>query len=476
MAFRFGACALALALFASGCGGGDESAESDTPAGAEQAETVVLEAVATPEPTAVPTAEPTVAPDDPPTPEPEPTPELTASFRGVTADAIKVGFTSVDFETLNNNFGLNLNFVGGEAAVDALMADLNARGGIGGRQVDYLFEKFLPVGATTSEVVCTKLTDDEEVFVVLNGFQGPGAEEVNLCITNVGETILMGGRPTAELADRAETLWLGRQMMSDREALAFTTLLHETGELENLGPIAVIGMNSSMSETVSTVAESIQAFGGEVPLATSIASTPGDEIATRGEADIIIERMRADGVGAALLIGNGAFVPKQFMTTAPEITLLNSDAASVAEVIRETPGSENVRYLSSGMTETQLFEHPLVQDCLDIVLAAEPDLVVVHPDDLTDADPNWAQAIVQRCQEVRLLETVLTAAGPNLTNDSVTEAALALGEFAFPGFPVASVRPDKLDVPDTVTLFEWDSTARDGAGGWMPISDTVAVR
>lgn len=474
-------------LLISGCSGGGNSATSDPEA---TVETVVLEALVTAEPT--PGPEPTQAPsegtddqagnddqasaDDEPVEDPTAEPALTASFRGVTADTIKIGVTSIDFERLNSTFGLDLNFVGGEEVVEALVDDLNSRGGIGGRQIEYVFEKFLPVGGASADEVCVRLTDDEDVFVVLNGFAGPGAEESNLCITNVGKTILMGGRQTAELLSQVETLWLGRQMRSDRETVAFATLLAESGELDELGPIAVVALNSAMEPAVDTVADSLVSFGAEVPLRLAVSTPVGDEISARGEADILIELMRSNGVTAALMIGTEAFVPQQLVELAPEITLLNSDAAAVAEILRETPGIEAVRFLSAGMTEAQMYNHQMVQDCQEILLAAYPDIVVIHPDDMSGADLNWSQAIVQRCQEVRLLEAVLTAAGPNLTNETMIDAAIGLGPIDYPGFDAASIGPNKFDVPDTVTLFEWDASVRDSTGDWVAISDTVAVR
>ena len=71
---------------------------------------------------------------------------LTDSFRGVTAEAIRVGFTSIDFERLNRDFGLTLTYANYGPSVDALVADLNARGGILGRRIEVVHRLFLPVG------------------------------------------------------------------------------------------------------------------------------------------------------------------------------------------------------------------------------------------------------------------------------------------------------------------------------------------
>lgn len=465
-----------LLVFASACGG-DEAAEpsevlEETSIAADDENASDAEEIANDE-----TSTATVAtePDseEPPAAASE-TVELTDSFRGVTSDAIKIGFTGIDFAELNSSFGLDLNFVTDPRIMDVLIGDLNERGGINGRRVEHVTAMFLPVGATTAESVCLQLTEDEPVFAVLNGFQGPGAEEVNLCITATHDTILIGDQAPQEIIEQSSALWVQRQMTTTRRTVAFANLLEQTGELDELGTIGVLAISPERATDVELIGAVLEAAGASVPLQASIASPPGDETAVIAEVEILVELLRSQGVQAVLLLGNSAIPPKQLMQLAPELVLLNPDNAAVADVIRESPNNDTVRYLSAGTTEQQLYEHPATQRCIDLVEAAT-DIVVIAPDDMTASDLNYSQAIHQRCQEVAMLEAILTAAGPDLTNNSAADAASNLGPFELPGVVAASLGIDKTSAPDSLSLLEWDQALRNGQGDWVLISDELVV-
>ncbi len=61
---------------------------------------------------------------------------------------------AVDFECFNRDFGLSLPHANFQPMVDALLADLNAQGGILDRRVDVVHRLFLPVGPESAEVLC----------------------------------------------------------------------------------------------------------------------------------------------------------------------------------------------------------------------------------------------------------------------------------------------------------------------------------
>jgi len=82
---------------------------------------------------------------------------LTDSFRGVTSETIRIGFTSIDFEKFNSTYGFNLTYANYGPTVDTYVAHINATGGILGRMVEVIHGTFLPVGAATAEAVCVEL-------------------------------------------------------------------------------------------------------------------------------------------------------------------------------------------------------------------------------------------------------------------------------------------------------------------------------
>ena len=235
MSIRIGAL-LAIALVAAACGGGESADPAPTTAVPTTAAPTTTAAPATTEPPDEPLVTTTTAPVETTT---TTTIVLTDSFRGVTAETIKLGFASIDFEYFNETFGFNLTYANYDDTVDVYVEYINATGGIVGRMVEVVHAHFLPVGPVTAEAACIELTQDHQVFAVMNGFAGPGAENVNACFSATYDTILVGGKPTPEQLEQSTAPWISYDISLGRRGRAFVNLLEETGELGGLGPVMV---------------------------------------------------------------------------------------------------------------------------------------------------------------------------------------------------------------------------------------------
>ena len=264
--------------------------------------------------------------------EPGPTEEvvLTDSFRGVTAETIKLGHANINFDFLNESMGLDLAFTNFEPMLDAMVAYYNEQGGVLGRQLEVVHGQYLPVGATTAEEVCLKFTADDEVFAVLNGFAGPGAENSNECIVFANETILVGGLLTKEQGDRAGGLWVSEVMGPDRRLDAGVNLLAATGYLDELGPIMVVASDPSEEHLVEQAKAAFEAAGASVPV-TTFNTAAGDEPATDAEVDVFIERARSEGVESVFLIGEGEHRNGAFFRKAPDFTYVMANGSRLTD-------------------------------------------------------------------------------------------------------------------------------------------------
>ena len=219
---------------------------------------------------------------------------LEDTFRGVTSEAIKVGLTVIDFESLNRIFHLSLTYDNWIPVFEAVVADINSRGGILGRRVDLVSRSFLPVGSVTADAACTELTEDEQVFAVVNGFAGPGAEDVNECFTDLHETVLVGGHPTPEQINRARAPWIAYDMSLTRRGVAFVNLLRKTGWLDDLGPYLILGANPEYQPIIDDMVTALEAADETVSV-IAISDYTGDEAATIFFLDVLTERARWRG-------------------------------------------------------------------------------------------------------------------------------------------------------------------------------------
>lgn len=94
----------------------------------------------------------------------------TETGQGVTATEIRVGFIFVDQTKLNSVLGLTSAPTGDiEAQLKALAADVNSRGGIGGRNLVPVLRIYdaLVDSAASEEKLCRQFAEDDKVFAVV---------------------------------------------------------------------------------------------------------------------------------------------------------------------------------------------------------------------------------------------------------------------------------------------------------------------
>ena len=486
---RFIGLGLALALLAGGCGGGSPTSDgSPTPTVTEAPTTTAPTTTSTaPTATAAPTtvtAAPTTTPAEEPTettttvveepPETTTTTTeapilLTDSFRGVTSETIRVGFTSIDFEKFNSTYGFNLTYANYGPAVDTYVAHVNATGGILGRMIEVVHGTFLPVGAATAEAVCVELAEDHQVFAVLNGFSGPGAESVNECFGGLYDTILVGGKPTPEQLERITATWISDDISLGRRGRAFVNLLRETGRLADLGTFMLYGANGDYEATIADTREALEAAGADVALATYNPST-GDEAATLAHMEVLLERARAEGVSTVFFIGEAAYAQEVLFQLGDEFTVLILNGDSTNRWKTDPPlGIEEAGTLLTNRSFTSSTD-PAMADCLAIIEAGLG-LEVRSVELLEEGEANYWSATQASCRLFELFRQIAIAAGPDLTNESFAAAAAQLGSFSISGQPYNSLGPDKFDARDTLSLAEWDH----GLGFWRAISEPVDV-
>ena len=90
-----------------------------------------------------------------------------APTQGVTATTIRVGIPYVDLAAVRQ-FGITLNQGSFPDAYDAVIANLNASGGINGRRIVPYLVAVNPVGTGPAITACTQLSEDDSVFVAIN--------------------------------------------------------------------------------------------------------------------------------------------------------------------------------------------------------------------------------------------------------------------------------------------------------------------
>lgn len=446
---------LAAALAVAGCGASDEE-----PAAVGAETTAPSESTAD---SAVETGDEADADADPEEAEDLQEPEepeeivLTDSYRGVTAETITLGYTSIDFDELNDLFGLDLAFENSPQIADAIAAMWNERGGVLGRNIEFVHAPYLPTGPTSADEACTRLGEDEEVFAVLGGFAGPGAVEVNSCFNELYDTILVGGTPRTDQSAAAEGLWITAAMSDDRRNTALVSLLSQSGELETLGTTMVLGSAPEQLPLVDALSDELEAAGVEVAARDTL-TTPGDRAATSASVEVWIEQARSSGITSVILLGDDRFRAEDFFANAPELTYVIGDGDSITDWLNTAPVglSPGTRVITSHVgNDVDELTYAAMQECVDAVEEALG-VEVVATSEVVEGDRDYFSGTTGACRTIGLFVQVATAAGADLTNDSFVAALDNVPDLILPGYEFASISGSKFDARDQLVLIEYD--------------------
>ena len=392
---------------------------------------------------------------------------LTASWRGVTEDTIYVGASMLDFALLQE-LGFSPSGWGDQAGIwDALIDDLNDRGGINGRMVDIISEFYSPLDAADAERVCAILHQDNETFVNLGGFVGP-AGSADPCVPGTNNTIMVGGEiGSAEELAQANVAWFHTGPTVEFQTINLFNLLVQTGKADGAKVFTMGGAAAADEE--SFVIEQLEARDIEVVGSALIEALDGDTIAQDNELAVAFERFNASGANTLMVFGtpSASIRGAGAAGLTGEIAIWSNDSGGLgnlgATIVDKSIADGTL--VSTGPTDEEIWNDQAFQDqCVAPVQERMPESDFRNPLEYAPEEDNWFNALRRYCHALAIFETIATAAGPDLTPETFEAAAYgpAGSDFQVPGVGPASLAPDKRGAQDGVRLSVYDSTSGDG--------------
>jgi len=349
---------------------------------------------------------------------------------GVTDDAIKVGIAYPDFEALGD--AVNINHGDYEAAYTAVIDDINEKGGVHGRELEAVFGPVDPSSATSTDDVCTKLTQDDPVFVAIGLFFG----ESVMCFVNVNETAVVGGEMTDERVAQARAPWFAYDVSSDSQVDAVNKLI-DADDLK--GKVAVIMTDQDQALYESRIKPVLDDADVEV-VETSILNTALDPEQLTGESRTAFQRFEAADAPTVLALGQGTagavsdglsdsnYNPQLLFTSTNSVNAYAKDETRDASVFE---GAVGVGVF--GPPDEYLTLGGITEECLDVVRDAG--VTITKPSEVAEGDPNSIVSALAACQQLELLTALLDDAGEDLNYGTFTTAGYDLGEIELPGEP-----------------------------------------
>ena len=443
----------ALALFASACGGdSDSSATTDATTEAPAGSNTTAPNDTDPNGSGDP------GEDTPSTADgPIDTTELTASFRGVTAEAIKIGIVIIDVAVVGRSNG------DVEAQWNSAIDAVNNNGGVAGRMLEPVFVKYSPLGDVESEAACVELTGNAEVFAAM----GPLLSNIT-CFTDINETIFINTFGVSqEEFDRSTAVAIGPGALPARSASINVNALVDAGELD--GAVAVHASADSEAERDIWI-EALEEAGVNVVTETQSTVGGGDIAASDAEMQTFAQVWESESATAVLGVGAGSglnvvagvdrgnFRPKLVLTNPSDFD---------PELYRNLGYSTDALVGSTALGFRDFQDLALtgdagVGDCIDRYESESGETVNVDPQGDEAVNLNTT---VWACQAIDIFAQIASAAGADLTNDSFRSAAENLGPMTVTAVEDASIGAGKFDIGDgDPLLLAYDPEADDFVG------------
>jgi hypothetical protein len=362
-------------------------------------------------------------------------PVAAATTQGVSASTIRIGIPYVDFAAVRA-IGVNLDPGNYSDAYNALIANMNAHGGILGRHIVAYLVAVNPVGVAPSATSCTQLTQDDQIFVSIAPLM-----------------------PDCYLADNVPTIngsGLEQKTASSGEAPNFTltppssaydplqlSVFSKLGAFKGK-KVGLFGGDTSDKAEIAIVDAALKKLHVDV-IETAIDAAPeGDDPAAYAQAAVIADRFQSAGVNEVVAVGDGS-------ATWPDALNANQSsynppwvATNSADLNGYLEGANNPTYVKNMLTSTSIAQplsvwgSPAVQSCVRVIRRAFPaDAIAAPPQIVTSKSLQVTTyaAPITACQNLALLATIAEHAGRKLTESSFTRAGENLRNVVLPGVP-----------------------------------------
>ena len=394
---------------------------------------------------------------------------------GVTDDSVKVGVAYVDLASLAGI--VDIDHGDYEAAYNALFDAINADGGINGRTIEPVFAPIAPTGTEPADAACTKLTEDDDVFLIMGFFLGDNV----LCPVETHSTAVIGGVQTAERVARADAPWYSNEGSEDLQAEAVRSMA-EAGELD--GTVAVFGGPEEQTLMNDVILPLLDDEGIDVAENAIVDQTAEDIAATNNNTETIAQRFEASGVDQVILLGTSSLAWAQgvgpldyrpalrFTEQGAINTYVGQESADLTLLDGAVLGG-----LYGGAANQ--YQLPAMQDCLGTIEDAGIEVPDPTGQETSDLQP-WTSSMTA-CQQVVLFQALVEAAGDDLNYGSLQGGAEGLVvDMPNQPEPLTFGNGEHGDGDPPAYLFDFDADARafvlregQAGGGDSGASDTT---
>ncbi len=353
-----------------------------------------------------------------------------APSQGVTSTTIRVGIPYVDLSAVRQ-FGITLDQGSFPDAYHALIANVNAHGGIDGRKLVPYLVAVNPVGNAAAATACTQLAEDDEVLVAI-------APQQTDCYTQQHGIPTIAGSFENGQADAGAPNFSLQPPAAAYDPLQLSVLARQ-GVFKGKH-VGLFAGGATDDDELHVVEAELKSLRVPVTLSAVDSAAAGDEAASNQLVPLIVQRFKAAGVNEVVAVGTGATVWPESLeneqsTYSPPWVATNEGALATAVSGNSVTPTylKNVVTTSPVPSKYQTWQSPAVQECYRIVRKAYPEDTITPPSSLQSGSDQTSYAVESACTNLALLTAILKEAGKNLTRTSFAQAGYKLRNIPIPG-------------------------------------------
>ena len=390
---------------------------------------------------------------------------------GVTKDAIKIGVGLVDYDSIKDVPEVTEVRLHQQEIYQAFIDYINEHGGVAGRKLVPVYEKYIPFDSSATQKVCTAFTDDDKVFAVTGTFyDATGASQ--LCVTKQHQTVLLTFDIDKAMLDQAPPGLLVTPASTPQRAVRILVKLLDDRHTFDGKKVAVLGQVKSSQIVNDSIVPALKDVGADLGT-TGLLNIQGlDTSQPESQLDSFIEKWKEEKVKIVFLSSYEAsalrFVQK-LRKAMPDIQLLSDNTQILgygqgAKRANIDPNPYEGILAASGPLHSQYEVSDNWKYCKDIYkeqtgeTAPGPDDVIPYKGSKDKTIATYA-VINDACQLLAMFDDIATKVGPWLNNDNWINTVNHFGHIANRGTgPYSSLGTGKYDADDNFQLVQFDSS------------------
>jgi len=347
---------------------------------------------------------------------------------GVTATTIRVGIPYVDVAAVKA-VGVDISWGSVPDAFNAVIANMNAHGGVDGRKIVPYLVAVNPTGTAPAATACTQLTEDDTVFAAIAPLEPTCYLQHNVPV--VASIYPSGSSPTA-----------ARDFTTTPPQNAYDPLQLNVFDRQGVfkhKKVGIFGGTPSDQTELGQVQSDLAKLHVDVVSTATDSAPQGDIAAENGQVTVIAQRFKSQGVTEVVAVGNGSSIWPEGLSAIQSTYNPPWVATNESNFTGAVGGKYSPSYLSNVTTSSPLtppaaiWSNAGTQQCVHTIKKAYPsDEIRAYGPTVPESEATW-MSVELACTDMALFADIAKAAGKDLTVSSFVHAGYGLTNLMLPG-------------------------------------------